>query len=250
MQPTALSYIAGRWKEERQLPAMSKIKSPAMFPAVSVCQQDVCTGESISVSNKVKQQVGDLQCFFSIATKACPGNKTDQLFKTRVFKQECRIAARFCSWKSSALPTSWLFESAERTKPAFIASVDSAVPLSWDSSCSLFGSKAFLFCFCKGSVSISSSAPREQLVWDTPGRSRALCCPFSWFSASAGHAWRGLWHTGTAASLQKGSKGERTGREREECLPWWHCLEHTSYSSCPVLKLGKILSKDVFSSPN
>lgn len=129
-------------------------------------------GVSASASNKVKQQVGDLQCFSAWQQRAAP-----EIKQTSFLKQEGKITARFCSRKSSALPTSCLFESKERTKPAFLASVDSAVPFSSDFSCSLFGSTAFLFCFCKGSVSITSSAPQKQLVWDMRGRSRALCCP-------------------------------------------------------------------------
>lgn len=79
--------------------------------------------------------------------------------------------------KSSALPTSCLFESVERTKPAFLASVDSAVPLSLDFSCSLFGSKAFLFWFCKGSVSITSSAPQKSWCGTCEGGAELCVVP-------------------------------------------------------------------------
>lgn len=82
---TAHSSFLHCWKVERReiaATAVSKIKSPAMFPAVPGCQQDVCMAESASVSSKVTG--GRLGVLFSIATKACPGNKTDSLLKTGV----------------------------------------------------------------------------------------------------------------------------------------------------------------------
>jgi len=54
-----------------------------------------------------------------------------------------------------------------------------------------------------------------------------------------------------AVGMQKGivqgsSAGKTTEKERKKYLSSFYCLEFTSYSLCPVLKLGQTLSRNTF----
>lgn len=117
------------WKAESRETAARKTRSPAMLPAAPASEQDATIARGAAGSNEEAQHLGELQCFSALPQKVCLRNRTASLFETRVRNYgHFSFLKKFRS-SQPALPASRLCESRGRTKPAFPASVDSAVLL-------------------------------------------------------------------------------------------------------------------------